>query len=108
MKNIEYRGCNMQQKKSSQGQGRLPYVLEIFENNHILRPDARNCWETKTIFNAAAIYEGGKVHILYRAIGITDNSLLRYASSLGGFHIHERLNKPQIWQNNVKIRLETL
>ena len=98
----------MQPKKSSQGQGRLPSVLEIFENNPILRPDSRNCWETKAIFKPAAIYEGVKVHILYRAIGITDNSLLRYASSLDGYCVHERLNESQILHNNVNIRLETI
>jgi predicted GH43/DUF377 family glycosyl hydrolase len=98
----------MQAKKSSQGQGRLPSFLEIFENNPILRPDSGNCWEIKTIFNAAAIYEGEKVHILYRAIWINENSLLRYASSLDGFHIRERLKKSQIWHDNVNIRLETI
>ena len=98
----------MQPKKSRQGQGRLLPVLEIFENNPILRPDSRNCRQTKAIFNAAAIYESGKIHIRYRAIGITDKSLLRYASGFDGFHIYERLNKSQIWYSNVKIRLETL
>ena len=98
----------MQPKKSRQGQVRLPPVLERFEDNPILRPDSRHWWETKAVFNPAAIYEGGKVHILYRAIGTTDNSLLGYASSLDGFHIHERLNKSQIRHKNVKIRLETL
>jgi predicted GH43/DUF377 family glycosyl hydrolase len=84
----------VQPKKRNQGQVRIPPVLERFEDNPILRPDSKHWWETKAVFNPAAIYEGGKVHILYRAIGETDNSLLGYASSLDGFHIHERLDKP--------------
>ena len=84
----------MQPKKRSQERIITPPVLERFENNPILGPDSRHWWETKAVFNPAAIYEGGKVHILYRAIGDTDNSLLGYASSLDGFHIHERLSEP--------------
>ena len=68
--------------------------LERFEGNPLLRPDRKHQWETKAAFNPAAIYEGGKVHILYRAIGETDVSVLGYASSLDGLHINERLNKP--------------
>jgi predicted GH43/DUF377 family glycosyl hydrolase len=68
--------------------------LERFKNNPILKPDSKHHWETKAVFNPAAIYEGGKVHILYRAIGETDVSVLGYASSLDGPHIHERLDKP--------------
>ena len=68
--------------------------LERFDNNPILRPDYKHAWETKAVFNPAAIYEGGKVHILYRAIGETDVSVLGYASSLDGLHIQERLDKP--------------
>ena len=68
--------------------------LERFDGNPILKPDSKKRWETKAVFNPAAIYEGGKVHILYRAIGETDVSVLGYASSLDGLHINERLDKP--------------
>jgi predicted GH43/DUF377 family glycosyl hydrolase len=81
-------------KKSNQVKGRLPLVLERFEGNPILRPEPSHWWESKAVFNPAAIYEGGKVHILYRALGDTDTSVIGYASSLDGFHIDERLNKP--------------
>jgi beta-1,2-mannobiose phosphorylase / 1,2-beta-oligomannan phosphorylase len=84
----------MQPKKRRQGQVMVPPVLERFQGNPILKPDSRNWWETKAVFNSAAIYEGNKVHILYRAIGETDHSLLGYASSPDGFHISERLDKP--------------
>jgi beta-1,2-mannobiose phosphorylase / 1,2-beta-oligomannan phosphorylase len=84
----------MQPKKSSQGQVRHPPILERFQGNPILRPNSHNWWETKAVFNPAAIYEGGKVHILYRAIGETENSVLGYASSSDGFNIIERLDEP--------------
>jgi predicted GH43/DUF377 family glycosyl hydrolase len=94
LNNIEYRGYVMQPKKRGHGQVRLPPMLERFPGNPILRPDSGNRWETKAVFNPAAIYEGGKVHILYRAIGETDNSVLGYASSFDGYNIDERSDKP--------------
>ena len=69
-------------------------TLERFVGNPILTPESKHAWETKAVFNPAAIYEGGKVHLLYRAIGETDVSVLGYASSIDGFHIQERLDKP--------------
>jgi predicted GH43/DUF377 family glycosyl hydrolase len=72
----------------------IQLVLERFGDNPILKPNPKQLWETKAVFNPAALYEGGKVHILYRAIGETDVSVLGYASSFDGLHIHERLGKP--------------
>jgi predicted GH43/DUF377 family glycosyl hydrolase len=72
----------------------IQLVLERFEDNPILIPKPGNWWETKAVFNPAAIYESGKVHILYRAIGETNVSMLGYASSTDGLHIQERLSKP--------------
>jgi len=68
--------------------------LERFQGNPILKPDHKHPWETKGVFNPAALYEDGKIHILYRAIGESDVSVLGYASSLDGLHINERLDKP--------------
>ena len=69
-------------------------VLERFDGNPILEPLPAHWWESKAVFNPAAIYEQGKVHIMYRAIGNSDISVLGYASSIDGFHINERLDKP--------------
>ena len=68
--------------------------LDRFDGNPILKPDTGRFWETKAVFNPAAIYEDNKVHLLYRAIGESDISVLGYASSRDGFHIDERLEKP--------------
>ena len=72
----------------------IKLTLDRFGGNPILTPDSSRRWETKAVFNPAAIYENGKVHILYRAIGESDVSVLGYASSVDGLHISERLDKP--------------
>ncbi len=69
-------------------------VLKRFAGNPILEPQINHWWESKAVFNPGAIYEDGKVHIIYRAIGDSDVSVLGYASSIDGFHIDERPNKP--------------
>ncbi len=69
-------------------------VLERFAGNPIMEPRQGIGWESKAVFNPAAIYEGGKVHIVYRAIGDSDESVLGYACSNDGFHIDERLTFP--------------
>jgi beta-1,2-mannobiose phosphorylase / 1,2-beta-oligomannan phosphorylase len=72
----------------------IKLVLERFSGNPILTPDARHAWETKGVFNPAALYENGRVHLLYRALGDADVSVLGYASSDDGFHFNERLPYP--------------
>jgi len=69
-------------------------VLGRFDGNPILEPQPNHWWESKAVFNPGAIYEQGKVHIIYRAIGDSDVSVLGYASSIDGFRIDERLDKP--------------
>jgi predicted GH43/DUF377 family glycosyl hydrolase len=69
-------------------------ILERFSGNPLLEPEPRHWWESKAVFNPGALYEGGRVHLVYRAIGDTDVSVLGYASSLDGFHINERLPEP--------------
>lgn len=68
--------------------------LERYSGNPILKPILKNRWESKAVLNPAAIYEDEKVHILYRAIGENDVSVLGYASSSDGLNIQERLDKP--------------
>lgn len=69
-------------------------VLNRFEGNPILTPEIKHWWESKAVFNPGALYEGGRVHIVYRAIGDSDVSVFGYASSVNGFHIDERLDEP--------------
>lgn len=69
-------------------------VLIRFEGNPILEPRQQYSWESKAVFNPGAIYLNGKVHIVYRAIGDSDTSVLGYASSSDGLNIDERLDQP--------------
>ena len=69
-------------------------VLERFGGNPILLPIESHRWESKAAFNPAALYDSGRVHLLYRAIGDTDVSMLGYASSPDGFNFDERLDEP--------------
>jgi predicted GH43/DUF377 family glycosyl hydrolase len=68
--------------------------LERFDENPILEPEPQHWWESKAVFNPGALYEAGRVHLVYRAIGDSDVSVLGYASSADGFHIDERLPEP--------------
>ncbi|PIR68587.1 glycosidase [Candidatus Nomurabacteria bacterium CG10_big_fil_rev_8_21_14_0_10_35_16] len=51
-------------------------------------------WESKATFNPAAFLANGKVHLIYRAIGDNDSSVLGYASSHDGYSIVERYPYP--------------
>lgn len=68
--------------------------LQRFEGNPIIEPIAEHPWEALATFNPAAIYEGGKVHILYRAMSGDNTSVIGYASSPDGVDVNERLNEP--------------
>jgi len=62
--------------------------------NPIITPKAENGWEAKATFNPAAIYLGGKIHILYRTLSNENTSFIGYATSQDGFSILERLSEP--------------
>jgi len=63
-------------------------------HNPLISPKNHNAWEAFNTFNPAAIYDDGKVHILYRAQGYDYFSALGYATSQDGTHINERLSYP--------------
>jgi beta-1,2-mannobiose phosphorylase / 1,2-beta-oligomannan phosphorylase len=68
--------------------------LRRFEGNPIIAPIAEHAWESQATFNPAAIYEDGKVHILYRAMSGDNTSVIGYASSPDGVDIGERSPEP--------------
>ncbi len=68
--------------------------MERFQGNPILKPILEHAWETRAVFNAAALYFDKRVHILYRAVGNDGVSRLGYASSLDGYNLEERLSSP--------------
>jgi len=61
--------------------------LRRCEKNPILKPRGDD-WESVAVFNCAAAYWDGKIHVLYRAVG----DYVRYASSLGYAIFDEDLN----------------
>lgn len=68
--------------------------LKRLEHNPLIAPRSNNSWEAFNTFNPAAIYDDGKVHLLYRAQGYDYVSTLGYATSRDGIHIDERLDYP--------------
>jgi predicted GH43/DUF377 family glycosyl hydrolase len=68
--------------------------MKRFQGNPILRPIPQHPWESKLVFNAAAIYMENNIHILYRAMGNDGLSRVGYAKTSDGFHIDERLPLP--------------
>ena len=58
-----------------------------FEGNPIMAPVAEHAWESQATFNPAAIFEDGKVRILYRAMSDDNTSVIGYASSADGVHV---------------------
>ncbi len=64
------------------------------KENPILKPIEKNAWESKAVFNPAAIDIDGTVHILYRAMGPDNTSVLGYAASKNGVKITARSDNP--------------
>lgn len=64
------------------------------KENPILKPIPEHAWESKEVFNAAAVDIDGVVHILYRAQGEDGISRIGYAASKNGIKITERLKDP--------------
>lgn len=69
-------------------------LVRKFHKNPIIAPRPEVAWESRATFNSAAIYEDGKVHFLYRALGDTDLSVLGYATSTDGLTIDYRSDMP--------------
>src|SRR3989344_1514814 len=59
--------------------------LKRVAHNPIIEPESHKYWESKAAFNPSAIYHDGKVHIIYRAIGDSDISVLGYVNSRDGY-----------------------
>ena len=68
--------------------------LERHPDNPILSPLAEHAWEANQTFNAGALREGGKVHLVYRSIGRDGLSRFGYAASENGLDIDERAKEP--------------
>ncbi|MBU2251692.1 MAG: hypothetical protein KKH25_05490, partial [Candidatus Omnitrophica bacterium] len=65
-----------------------------FKKNPIISPVSEHTWESKAVFNPAAIELEGKIHIIYRAMSEDNTSTLGYAQSSDGLNITQRLPDP--------------
>lgn len=68
--------------------------FERFDSNPLLEPRPEFDWEARAVFNPAAIYLDGKIHLLYRAMSEDGVSVLGYAQSEDGVHIDYRSDEP--------------
>ena len=68
--------------------------LTRFEGNPILEPILEHSWESKMVYNSAAIRLDGITYIVYRAFGDDHISRLGLAWSRDGVHIDGRLPHP--------------
>ena len=71
-----------------------PIKLKRAKENPIIVSNKTNSWESKLVFNPAALYIQGKVHILYRAMSEDNTSVMGYAVSDDGIHIDYRSPNP--------------
>lgn len=67
------------------------------EHNPILRPNSKNLWEAKKLYNPGAIFHDGKFHLFYRAVGsgVDWKSAIGYAVSDDGENF-ERFDTPLV------------
>ncbi|TFG08717.1 glycosidase [Candidatus Thorarchaeota archaeon] len=79
--------------------------MKRFKNNPILEPIPGHYWQNREVFNAAALYAGDKVHLLYRAMGDDGVSRLGYANSVDGHEIDTRHPEPAFAPENSRENL---
>jgi len=70
------------------------WTFKRYNKNPIISPKEENQWEKTATFNPAAIYLGGKIHILYRTLSSDNTSFIGYASTKDGYSLLERLADP--------------
>jgi predicted GH43/DUF377 family glycosyl hydrolase len=76
----------------TQGEGTL--LFDRAKENPILVPLPDHDWEDKAVFNPAAFSEDGKIHLVYRAMGHEDTSVMGYAVLSDLATVDERLPEP--------------
>ncbi len=69
-------------------------IFKRYEKNPILESVSAHPWEDKAVFNPAAVELNGEVHIVYRAMGNEDTSVMGLAISKNGKDINERIKEP--------------
>jgi predicted GH43/DUF377 family glycosyl hydrolase len=78
------------------------FSLERSKNNPIIEPEENLYWESKASFNPTALYHDGKVHIIYRAIGDNDVSVLGYAKSSDGYGVDKHSKELAYYNKSIE------
>lgn len=68
--------------------------FDRYKGNPVLEPIAGHPWESKAVFNPAALWKDKKTYLFYRALSVDDTSVFGYAESCDGFTISKRLPDP--------------
>lgn len=68
--------------------------MKRYSKNPILKPISAHAFESRAVFNPAAIDLNGTVHILYRAMSEDNTSTIGYAASKDGLSIKTRSPDP--------------
>src|SRR3989338_4258472 len=68
--------------------------LKRSKHNPIIHPTSDRLWQSKATLTPTASQDDGKVHIIYRAIGDSDNSVLGYAGSEDGLAVPDSFPAP--------------
>ena len=82
--------------------------LKRSKKNPIIEPNSNVRWESKATFNPTAFFHDGKVHIIYRAIGDDDISVLGYARSNDGYSISKELKEIAYYNKNKPVIKKTI
>ena len=88
--------CNLNElvKEMVDYKFKVAFKLEKYRQNPIITPDPERSWQEKAVFNPTAVYEQGKVYLIYRAMSEDNISTLGCAISEDGFNFDERLEEP--------------
>jgi predicted GH43/DUF377 family glycosyl hydrolase len=79
---------------SMSADGTVAQHVKRLPHNPILEPIPDHPWESSHVLNPTAIEIGGDIHLLYRAVGPENTSVIGYARTGDGAHIVERLPDP--------------
>ncbi|NVN96949.1 hypothetical protein HXX01_01820 [Candidatus Nomurabacteria bacterium] len=90
-------------KKAITKKPHVVYELKLNKStkNPILGPGLYS-WESQAVFNPAAIYSGGLIHLFYRALGEDGISRIGYANSKDGINFDNRLSYPIYIAQNIE------
>ncbi|MBX4191917.1 hypothetical protein KW798_00290 [Candidatus Parcubacteria bacterium] len=69
-------------------------LVERYKGNPILSPVKDHPWESRAVFNSAALDLGGKIHLYYRAMSENNTSVFGYAATKDGLKIIDRDKEP--------------